>query len=394
MKTSHEKFSDSLIISRLQQIEIASLKPSPTVDSPFFNLVTVAAQKPFFDNLPFHVGMEFRLIGSKILGVNITRGYFCHDLEQSLSSLPPYDALFAIARLRLSSPIFYQAALFIAYMRLAEQNLSTKQTQFFTWAMEFSRVAHHLFVIKNVLHCLKLSLVEIVEDCEEILRPAFLLFNRLRTPEDPPMAPLTVTEVSDIIFDALARVEELAVAIGLEEKIRLMLQKKAVVSLTQAGSLGLTGSYLRANQDLYDLRRQSEQSVPYGKPPRSAIGEGGDAWTRFSLRSQEIVASLKWLKQNLLQSDRSISSLEALVIDENFGTINPRRPFAAGEVEGPEGDIKVSIFMKPDGTPLFRIRSPAYFIGQAITHMLSHVDLKDVAILLFALGITAEEIDM
>lgn len=394
MKTPHEKYSGSLIVSRLQQIEIASLKPSLTVDSPFFHLLTVTDQKPFFDNLPLHVGMEFRLIGSKILGMNITRGYFCHDLEETLSTLRPKDAFIAIARLNLSSPIFYQAALYSAYTRLANRAFQPEHLAFFTVAMEFSRIAHQLLVIKNVLHCLKLhTLAEIVIDCEEILRPPCRIMNRCRSPEDPLVSALATSELNDIITDAYARAEELAFAISLEPKIRAALQRKAVISMTQAGSMGLTGSYLRANQELYDLRRQSLYGLPYEKPPRISIGEGGDAWTRFSLRPMDMLASLKWIKHRLLQTESAITELKPLVIDDDFCTFDAKNELAFGEIESAEGDLKISIFMAPNGTPLFRIRTPAYFIAQAIPQMLSHLDLADVAVLLFSMGISAEEID-
>lgn len=391
MKHPHEKYNDNLIISRLQQIELASLKPSLAVDSPFFHLLTVAKQQPFFDNLPLRLGMEFRLIGSKILSVHLERGYFFQDLETNLSTLAPVDMFAAIARLNLASPIFYQAALFAALMKQNNNDITLTHHQFFTEAMEYARVAHHLAVIKSVLFCSRLSaLAEIALDCEEMLRSASTLFNRVRTKNDPPVVPQNVDEQIDLLSDTYARAEELAFALSLEEKLIDALQKKAVVPIAQAGGMGLTGPYLRANLDPYDLRRQN-QSLNYLKPPRPALADGGDAWARFSLRPLEILASLKWLKQNLADSDEK--NRHALIIDDTLFGTTKKTPMAFGEVEGPEGIIKVSIFTKPDGTSQFRVRSPAYFIAQAIPQMLHHLELNDVAIIAFSLGISAEEVD-
>lgn len=394
MKYPHINYQPSLIISRLQQVEIANLKPSMAVDSPFFHLITIASLKPFFDNLPINLELEFRLIGSKILGLQVTRGYFCQDLETSLHDLVPVEALTAVGRLNMACPIFYQAAFYSALVKLTGWPEDKERPTQFTIAMEFARIAHHLQVVKNVLYCLNLdSLAEIAEDCEQVLQPPCQLFNRIRAPGDDEVSSISLEEIDEILSDAYLRAEELSSAISFEEGIRAALHKKAVVSLTQAGFMGLTGPYLRANQEIYDLRRQSDRGIVYLKPPRISIGDGGDALTRFSLRPMDILASLKWLKQMVL-SEAKASSLKAIVIDESFGQKAPIRPFAFGEIEGPEGDIKVSMFVDAKGqSPIFRIRSPAYFIAQAIPHMLNQTDLSDVAALLYSLGITAEEVD-
>lgn len=395
MKTPHEKYDDALIISRLQQIELSSLKPSSNVDSPFFHLLTVASQKPFFHNLPLNLGIEFHLIGSKILGITIDRGYFAHDLEATLATLPPADAIKAIARLNLSAPIFYQAALLAAYTKIADKSFSLESARPLTIAMEFARVGHHLVVIQNVLNCLQLTrLAEIAKDCSEILRAPCQLYSRIRTPTDAEANSISHAEIGDILSDASARAEELLAEIGAEERIRKALQKKAVISISQAGSLGLTGIYLRANQDLYDLRRQSSYSFPYQKPPRIAVGEGGDMLTRFVLRLSESLASLRWLKQVLLEGNSTTANLQAIVFDPLPISGQPMRPYAYGEVESPEGNAKVSIFANTENKAFFRIRTPAYFIAQAIPQLLLHHDLNDVAMLLFSLGITADEIDV
>lgn len=378
MKNYKDTLSDNLIMSRLQQIELANLKSSTSIDSPYAVLLNHISLQPFFDHLPLHIGLKLQLIGTTILGAVVKRGFMFQDLEQRLSHSTLSENLVAIERLQLAYPIFYQTALLKAASVFNAQPLSEEFQHQLHVAMEVARIHHHFEVIKNICYCLRLDhLAELAATAISSQKNAFSRCYRLGKTAEP----LSANNFNNLINDGLMLTEELFANLSDETSVKDALFKKANISLMMAGSYGLTGAYLRSNHTYHDVRSH------YPSPPEIMVNEGGDAYARFSLRILEIMASFSWIKRF------HKGPLEPVVINPISSTFTGEKPFAYGEVEGPEGLVKVSIFRDSDEKLLYRIRTPAYFITQAIPHMLLRHELKDIAILLFSLGITAEELD-
>jgi NADH:ubiquinone oxidoreductase subunit D len=179
--------------------------------------------------------------------------------------------------------------------------------------------------------------------------------------------------------------QELEASLDFDVKIRQLLRKKAVVTLNMAASFGLSGIYLRANRSSYEI-------IPTDGPPHE-LSEGGDAWARINLRAGELRSGITWLKQSLSTALAENKTLEPLCDNRELSIAQTVHTFSFGEISGPEGDIKISIFLDKQKIPNIHLRSPAFFIAQALPHLLAQADISDLLWILYSLGISAEEID-
>jgi len=387
MKNKRTKFiDDSLIISRLQQKELLSSKSDLDFDL-FFPLMSETLIRPFFDNNPIKVGLRLRLIGNNIIHLHIDRGYFHHGLEEIIRGLPLKEAILALGRLHYKAPIFYQIALLMAWQALYDQPFDTQP---YAKALEFSRIAHHLNVIRNIFYCLELyALSDLINEMNDILAKPFSMSERIYTEETDEDMPTSGAHQN--ILDALSLMNDIHHRIMQEERLQIALIKKAHVDLKAAASLGLTGPYLRANRCYYDLRHTPSHRHFYENPPAFSVVDGGDAWARFSLRILEIITSLSWLRK--ITSNDISSRFKAITIVKDVSD-DYKKPYSMASIDSPEGDIKVSIFVDvKTESNIFRLRTPAYFIAQSLPQMLRDANLQDVGLLLNSLGISAEEID-
>jgi NADH:ubiquinone oxidoreductase subunit D len=390
MKKVHLAISDSLIISRLQQKEILNFNLTDRPNSPFFPLMTKTFLRPFLDNIPINLSIGLETIGEQIIKVLVSKGYFCHGLENILSHTSPAQALIAMGRLHNEAPIFYQIALLRAFEELFDLPHNETRNKHYAIALEFARISHHLQVIKNIFYCLDLSsLLTTIKNLKYLLLKPITLFTHINSVYNS----LSVENIDEACTEAIQIMDEIINVVSVEEAISNALTKKAIISLPLAGSLGLTGLFLRANHNYFDLRQQKAPRQIYATAPKISLTEGGDALARLTLRLLEVEASLKWLKDIMLNGHKEFKEITPIFIEDNYLNKPVRKQFGFGEIEGPEGYIKVSIFVSPDGHLIFRIRTPAYFIAQAIPVLLTNRKLRDIAILLHSLGITAEEID-
>lgn len=378
---------DSLIISRLEQKELSYIKPSMKEDSQFYLLMGKTTIKPFIDNLPINIGLNLQLLGDKIIGSQVDDGYFFHDLENSLSQVSATDGVFLLERIA-KNPIFYQIALMLAHEEILGLTPDQETSKRYAIALEFARVAHHLMVLINVFSSLRAyKLLGMAQNIERVLAKPIKLCTKVV--KDSLKSALSLHTVDNLLNEALNLFHEFNSSF-LEEDLLLPLKKKAFISLSVASSLGLTGLYTRANRSIYDLRKTS--ILPY--ETLIPTTEGGDAWGRLQLRLMDIQASLKGLKKTITTMEQS--DMNFIALHKDFFGSEPMHKMAVGEVSGPEGDIRVSIFTssKPEDPLLFRIRSPAYFIASAIPSIIFGLKIHELSPILHSLGITAEEIDL
>lgn len=390
MIKSQLKIDDSLIISRLEQKELSYIKPSMKQDSQFFLLMGKVSLRPFIDNLPIKVGLDLQVMGDRIIQCQIDTGYFHHDIENSLSYCSPAKAVLSLERLSPERPIFYQVALMLAFLELSGLSDDQKTLKRYGLALEFARVAHHLEVCHNVFSALMdIRLLSLNSLIKTTLDKPCQLCSRIT---QSPKSGLDWVRADHLLSKALALTEELHDEVLANDRLQLSLKRKTVINLAAAASLGLTGLFTRANRNNYDLRKSFRIDYQTASIPTF---EGGDAWARFVLRLMDIQSSIKWLKKTISTREDDGPQLNAISIHDNFCTSEPVEKFAVGEVSGPEGDIRMSIFLSSvaEEKPIFRLRTPAYFIAQAIPEMLTGLYIHEMPIILHSLGIKAEEID-
>ncbi len=307
--------------------------------------------------------------------------------------LSPRDAVLAISRLNMGSPIFYQIGLLMAFESLTDTPHTQHQGLHRAIALEFARVAHHINALKNITICLELTAVSLLlEELYGLLKKPIEALDRIHEEGKLKANPVTLIETNDGIYDGITLAEEIASIMSHDDKLYQALSKKWPINIAMASSLGLTGPFLRANRVQYDLRQNEGLREMYGVAPTTSLTDGGDAWARFILRPLDINASLRWLRLALHRFEKGATQIDPIAIAE-IDSI-PKKLFAFGEVEGPEGDVKIGLFVAAShNSHAVRIRTPAYFIGQAIPHLFSKVSVSEIPLLLYSLGITPQEID-
>lgn len=383
---------ESLIISRLEQKELLDIKPKLNFENRFLSKATQISLVPFFSDLPANMSIDLQLIGEQIINASFNRGFFRYGTEENLAMLTPYEAVFALEHVKMSMPIFYQVAFITAYSSLIDPQ--KKLPKNLALALEFARVYHHFETLKNIFLCLTIdSAIDILNELYELIKPILKNFLRVYSLSDAPKITAKHEEIFLALSDASTLAAELLYFIDQNPDLLKPLAKKAIVSTSTAAAMGLTGPYLRANRNPTDLRHDELCLNRYENPPKLVMAEGGDALARFNVRLEEFSESLLWLKMQFYVKEEP-SFLSPLIITEEFFTEPPKLPFAFGEIEGPEGEIKLGIFVhKNDNFFTYLLRTPAFFIAQSLPYLLSQARLSDLPLLLSSLGITPDEVD-
>jgi NADH-quinone oxidoreductase subunit D len=188
-----------------------------------------------------------------------------------------------------------------------------------------------------------------------------------------------------------------------------------VVSKEQAIAWGFSGVMLRGSGVPWDLRKTQPYECYADLDFDIAIGKNGDCWDRYLIRMEEIMQSIKIMRQcierlrktpgEVLLQDYKVNpprrgtmkrSMEALIhhfklYTEGFRT-PPGEVYAA--VEAPKGEF--GVFVVSDGTNKpyrCKIRAPGYPHLQAMDWMNRGHLLADVSAILGSLDIVFGEID-
>ncbi len=393
MKPSHIPVDNSLLISRFQQKELYQATPGTSTVSVTMTELTSHRIQPFFDPLAIKIGLELKLLGSKIINAKVERGYLFHDLETILAEDSCSEAVHDIARINQRTPIFYQLALIAAYEDILGSEAEKNIKQMRAFAIEITRVYHHLCILKEVFTSLNTNtLYDLSRNAKNIIKPYYQAFGKIFKKEENNPS-INELELADNFDTILQLIDEIESSIEYETILSQHLRKKATINLALASSLGLSGAFIRANRCYYDLRNTPHQSIDYGIAPQANIAEGGDAMARLYIRIRDLYASIVWLKERLSYFKKEKISLFSLREDPALTLTPATKNFGSGEVEGPEGHIKVSIVITEQRKPIIHLRTPAYFIAQSIPRLLLYADLHDLPLLLASLGIIAEEID-
>lgn len=390
MKKSELDVGNSWLISRFQQKEIFQnfrASYNSLSSNHLFNLEIM----PYLDHEALKLGFTLTLLGSKIVHSKVERGFFSHNLENIVSERTFPESLQDVARINLGMPILYQLALIFAYESLMGWQPENVTRIARAASIEIARITHHFHTLKNTfLSMEKNSLYHLSNQGEMLIRKLFTPWLAINASQE---SSLNDTLGQNYALEELKLImAELKESFFSDNEIFDSLARAAKIHASLAGSLGLTGLFLRANRCIYDLRLSPNNSIEYKKVPKLCIQEGGDAYARTELRLKEIEASFNWLVDIA-----SICRNEKLKImpptEARFADLSQAKKFYAfGELEGPEGEIKASLVAK-DNKLIFKLRSPAYFIAQAIPYMLKNTDIKNLTTILCTLGITAQEVD-
>lgn len=349
----------------------------------FFTVNNITKLEPCFDNTIEDIGLELITKGNYIIKAKVLRGYFFTDIEEKLATLSINEAIIYLGKLNINMPIFYQTALIKALDNLF---LQQKTNISFGIAMEWARIFHHITVLKKISYCLKLSsLANKAENIISLINKPIIELCRVH---------INITNFTysfNYLFKLYQQIEILfkifESSFFSEKRIYKKLHNRWKISQNEAGSFGLSGLFLRANRYNIDIRK-ADSSI-YENAPQTCYGEGKDAWSRLSLRIQEIKASLSWLKQFIHQKNHHI------YFGNDDYKLASSNLWSYAEIEGPEGIIKITIFNDIKNNRLsYKIRSPAYFIAQLIPSLLENSHIKDMALLLYSLGINGREIDL
>jgi len=188
-----------------------------------------------------------------------------------------------------------------------------------------------------------------------------------------------------------------------------------VVTKEQAYAWGFSGVMLRGSGVPWDLRKTQPYECYADLEFDIAIGKNGDCWDRYLIRMEEIMQSVRIMRQcidrlrktpgEVLLQDYKVNpprratmkrSMEALIhhfklYTEGFRT-PPGEVYAA--VEAPKGEF--GVYLVSDGTNKpyrCKIRAPGYAHLQAMDWMNRGHLLADVSAILGSLDIVFGEID-
>jgi NADH-quinone oxidoreductase subunit D len=153
-------------------------------------------------------------------------------------------------------------------------------------------------------------------------------------------------------------------------------------------SHGLTGPNIRASGVKRDLRKDSPY-LAYDKVDFEVITENdGDAYARFMVRINEILESIKILRQAI----KEIPSGETKVKVPWFFKIPPKYTFVRHET--PRGEAAMYLVTNGDLKPYrLKIRAPSFYAIQAIKDLLVGNKVADLVTILGSLDPVPGEID-
>lgn len=187
-----------------------------------------------------------------------------------------------------------------------------------------------------------------------------------------------------------------------------------IVSAEEAIAMGLTGPNLRGSGVDYDIRRFEPylkyDEVDFNIPLRTE----GDCLARYFIRMEEMLESLKIIKQCLdrlpegpIRADDAKSaypskdevyySMEGMIHDFMYtdtGVCPPKGAAAYHAIESPKGEL--GFYLESDGTGSpyrARINAPSYTNLQGLEHMMEGHPVADIVVLIGSIDPVMGEAD-
>ena len=220
-------------------------------------------------------------------------------------------------------------------------------------------------------------------------------------------------DVLEILENLPSRLEEYDILMSGQPIWRERLQGVGVITAQEAIALGVTGPILRSTGVPWDLRRD----MPYLHYDQLefdvVVGEYGDAYDRYSIRSNEIRESMRIVYQILDRmpsgdyriQDKKVTPPPRARIDESMeALIHHFKIFTEG-FKVPEGEVYVSIesprgeigcYIVSDGSShpyRMHVRAPSFVNIQAMPHMMRGGLVADAVAVISSVDPVLGEVD-
>jgi NADH-quinone oxidoreductase subunit D len=183
-----------------------------------------------------------------------------------------------------------------------------------------------------------------------------------------------------------------------------------VLSYDECIEWGLSGPILRASNGIWDLRKSQPYDIYDKLDFEIPVGNSGDCYARYLVRTEEIYQSIKIIKQCIdgmpggdIMNRKIVppkeyiySSMESLIHHFKFYTEGIMVPTGViySAVEAPKGEF--GVFLVSDGSSKpyrCKIRAPGFFALQVLNTMSEGFLLSDLVTILGSLDIVLGEID-
>ncbi len=265
---------------------------------------------------------------------------------------------------------------------------------------ELTRIVNHLFSVGTFLNDLGAFFTpllytvrerELILDLFEAVSGSRMMCNYMRfggVARDLPEGWLE--QCTKLVFDRLpAKIDELDRYLTGNEIIQERCVGVGYLSPEEAIALSCTGPQLRGCGVPYDIRRAEPYSI-YDRFDFDIVSfDGGDVYSRYLVRIEEMRQSVRILKQALKQ-------LPAGPIQGGKGgyTVRPPVGDVYGRIEAPKGELGFYLVSDGSGNPFrYRVRPPSYINLNALAPMCIGNKVADSVIILGAIDIVLGEVD-
>jgi NADH-quinone oxidoreductase subunit D len=193
-----------------------------------------------------------------------------------------------------------------------------------------------------------------------------------------------------VVSDYHRFLDEFENLVSTNEILMARTQGVGVLSAELAVSAGITGPVLRASGVDYDLRKVDRYGIYDRFDFRVPLGDHGDVYDRYMVRTLEQRESLKILAKAMADIP------EGPIIDPKakLRGFRPKAGEAYGRIEGPKGEL--GFYLISDGSPnpyRYRVRPPCLINLTALEDMCLGQKIADAVVILGSIDIVLGEVD-
>ena len=167
-------------------------------------------------------------------------------------------------------------------------------------------------------------------------------------------------------------------------------QGVGVISGAAAVNASLTGPVLRASGIDYDIRKVDRYGIYDRFDFRIPLGDHGDVYDRYMIRTLEMRESIKILQKAL----REIPEGPIMDAKAKLRSFRPKPGEAYGRIESPKGEL--GFYLISDGSPnpyRYRVRPPSLINLTVLEEMCLGQKVADVVVILGSIDIVLGEVD-
>lgn len=265
---------------------------------------------------------------------------------------------------------------------------------------ELTRIVNHLFSIGTFLNDLGAFFTpmlytvrerELILDLFEAATGSRMMCNYMRfggVMRDVPAGWLE--RCSDLVNNRLpAKIEELDRYLTGNEIVQARCIGVGYLSPEDAVALSCTGPQLRGCGVPYDVRKAEPYSIYDRFDFKVACFDGGDVYSRYLVRIEEMRQSVQILKQALKQIPEG-----PIQAGKGGYTVRPAVGDVYARVEAPKGELGYYLVSDGSGNPYrYRVRPPSFINLNALAPMCIGNKVADSVIILGAIDIVLGEVD-